>query len=186
MIEHFYQQIEGWFSFPNFYKKIVQKFPYGNFVEVGTWYGKSAAFMTVEIINSGKNIKFYCVDEWTGAVEYSPNTLTEQSEDFYNEFLNNSKSVDGKFIPIRSRSDIAAYKFEDASLDFVFIDASHDYESVKADIKAWYPKIKKGGIISGHDYLGFNGAVKAVDEFVNEQKHNLNFDAEEACWWIEI
>ena len=69
-------------------------------------------------------------------------------------------------------------------MDFVFIDASHDYESVKADIKAWYPKIKKGGIISGHDYPGFNGAVKAVDEFVNEQKHNLNFDAEEACWWF--
>lgn len=186
MMEHFYQQIEGWFSFPNFYKKIVERFPNGKFVEVGTWYGKSAAFMIVEIINSNKNIEFYCVDEWTGIIEYSPNSSVELNENFYNIFLNNLKRVDGKFIPIKSKSNIAASKFEDKSLDFVFIDASHDYGSVKADILAWYPKVKKGGILSGHDYPGFEGVRKAVDEFVNKEKCNFDFDYSEACWWIEV
>jgi hypothetical protein len=49
-------------------------------------------------------------------------------------------------------------------LDFVFIDANHSYEAVKEDLEAWYPKIRKGGLFSGHDYQ-WEGVRKAVDEF---------------------
>src|SRR5690606_26723571 len=60
----------------------------------------------------------------------------------------------------------AARQFDDESLDFVFIDAKHDYDSVKADIAAWRPKVKIGGWVCGHDYAPkqFPGCVKAVDE----------------------
>ncbi len=47
----------------------------------------------------------------------------------------------------------AAKQFEDESLDFVYIDADHKFEAVVADIAAWLPKIRKGGIIAGHDYF---------------------------------
>lgn len=64
----------------------------------------------------------------------------------------------------------AAKLIPDESLDFVFIDANHAYEFVKADIQAWYPKVRYGGIVSGHDYYEFKsgkgGVVQAVDEFV--------------------
>ena len=46
----------------------------------------------------------------------------------------------------------AAKQFTDQSLDFVYIDADHSYESCLADINAWHPKIRVGGILSGHDY----------------------------------
>jgi hypothetical protein len=49
----------------------------------------------------------------------------------------------------------AAKQFEDGYFDFVYIDANHTYESVIADLEAWYPKVRKGGMIAGHDYLNF-------------------------------
>jgi predicted O-methyltransferase YrrM len=56
-------------------------------------------------------------------------------------------------------------QFEDESLDVVFIDLTHTYESVKQDIELWLPKVKKGGILAGHDYENdWPEVVKAVDE----------------------
>ena len=71
-MEHFYQNIgEDWFSYPQLYKRIVDNSQDGShIVEVGSWKGRSAAFMAVEIINSNKKIKFDCVDTWLGAVEF--------------------------------------------------------------------------------------------------------------------
>jgi len=56
-MQHYYQDIQGWFSFSQLYSNVVQKFPEGShFVEVGVWKGTSAAYMGVEIINSGKKL----------------------------------------------------------------------------------------------------------------------------------
>jgi predicted O-methyltransferase YrrM len=61
-------------------------------------------------------------------------------------------------------SEAAAAQVPDASLDFAYVDARHDYASVKADLAAWYPKIRPGGILAGHDYPE-PGVRAAVDEF---------------------
>ena len=61
----------------------------------------------------------------------------------------------------------AAKQIPDGSLDFVFIDAMHTYDAVKEDIKAWYPKVRAEGLITGHDYR-WSGVQKAVDEFQKE------------------
>lgn len=64
-----------------------------------------------------------------------------------------------------ARTVDAARAVEDASLDFVFIDADHSYESVKEDIEHWEPKVRKGGWVGGHDYnRQWPGVVRAVDE----------------------
>ena len=84
-MNHIYQEPqfgENWFTYPNLYKKIVNEFPSGSkFVEVGSWKGKSAAFMAVEIANSNKQIDFYCVDTWEGSVEHQE--YSELSELYY-------------------------------------------------------------------------------------------------------
>ena len=82
------------------------------------------------------------------------------------------------------RSLEAANLYSDNSLDFVFIDASHDYVNVKKDIEHWYPKVKTGGIIAGHDYTdGWVDLVRAVDDFLFENKLVLDINSED-CWGI--
>jgi hypothetical protein len=67
---------------------------------------------------------------------------------------------------VRASSEIASSLFLDGSLDFVYIDASHDYESVYKDLCLWFPKIKAGGIISGDDFVdGPYACNKRTTEF---------------------
>lgn len=156
-MEHFWKNVPGWFSDDdvNFYKMMVEKAQTpAHFVEVGCWKGRSASFMAVEIINSGKNIQFDCVDNWVG----DPNEPVHQTDSavingtLFEEFQANLKPVEGKYRPIRLDSVSASGLYKDNSLDFVFIDAAHDYESVKSDIISWMPKLKLNGVLAGHDY----------------------------------
>lgn len=174
-MKHFYQNIgEDWFTYPDLYRSVIQKFGEGaHFVEVGSWKGRSAAFMGVEILNSGYNIDFECVDTWEGSIEHQDLEL----DNLYNDFLNNVKPVLSVINPIRMTSLEASKQYEDNSLDFVFIDASHQYQDVLDDITAWLPKVKEGGILAGHDY-GFGDVNRAVNTFFNG-KH---FTVSEDCW----
>jgi predicted O-methyltransferase YrrM len=63
----------------------------------------------------------------------------------------------------------AAGLFKDESLDAVFIDADHSYEAVKMDIQNWMPKVRRGGILAGHDYnSAWPGVIRAVNEILPE------------------
>ena len=189
-MEHIYQQPhfgEDWFTYPEFYKQMVERFSSGSkFVEVGCWKGKSSSYMAVEIVNSGKNIEFYCVDHFLGDDGAGWNS------DLYEIFTNNMKPVERYYNVFRMPSVEAAKKFEDESLDFVFIDASHDYENVKKDIDAWKSKVKIGGIFAGHDYNNFHPeTIKAVDEFLLDRNLD-NFKGDPnppystfSCWIYE-
>ena len=131
-MDHFFQDIQGWFTFPKLYYTMVQTYDDAKFVEVGTWLGRSAAYMATEIVNSNKNIKFFCVDTWEGSAEHK---RAIKERDLYYEFLNNIKPVQNNIIPYKMLSNKAADFFDDNSLDFVFIDASHDYDNVMIDLK---------------------------------------------------
>jgi predicted O-methyltransferase YrrM len=180
-MEHFDNKIQGWNDgIPPLYAAMVKQAINGmHFVEVGSWKGKSASFMAVEIINSGKSIKFDCVDTWLGdAGEGMAEDPYIKSGTLFEHFLDNMKPVEGYFTPIRESSVKAAELYEDNSLDFVFIDAAHDYDNVFADVHAWWPKVKEGGIISGHDYYH-----PPVRQAVNECLHNVE-DINGCCWLV--
>lgn len=181
-MEHIYHKEqfgENWFTYPEFYKNCVGRFSDNSiFVEIGSWKGKSSAFLAVEIINANKNIKLYCIDTWLGSQEHSdnPNII---NNNLYDLFLENVKDLRSIIYPIRESSANASKSFQDESIDMVFIDACHEYECVKQDIELWYPKVKKNGIIAGHDYhRPWRGVIRAVDEFFI----NKNIDKSENCW----
>jgi len=177
---HFYHLTEGedWFTYPNLYNQIVAAAPNkAHFVEVGVWKGRSAAFMAVEIINSGKIIQFDLVDTWGGSIEHQP-----LQEDVFEVFNKNIAPVSSYVNIKRMESTLAALNYEDNSLDFVFIDAAHDYENVKADIKAWLPKVKSGGYLAGHDYPTWEGVTMAVNEIFGSE----NIESNESCWLYSV
>jgi len=115
-----------------------------------------------------KKISFDCIDSWDGRNEgghgYNSNHMVD--------FIIRMKLADGYFTPISGVTPEIAKSYANESLDFVWIDALHEYEYVKADIIAWLPKIKKGGYLGGHDYVEghANGVEKAVKEMLPTYK----------------
>jgi hypothetical protein len=182
-INHIYQNPEfgeDWFSYPQLYSSMVNQFPSGSkFVEVGSWKGKSSAFMAVEIANSQKDIEFICIDTWEGSVEHQN---FKELKNLHDIFKSNMKPLEKYYRSIKSKSLDAVNSFPDQSLDFVFIDASHEYEDVKNDIIAWFPKVKVGGVLAGHDYYENNDFAPGVKMAVNEIFRD--FETSENCFIV--
>ena len=154
-MNHYYENIKGWFDFERVYQFAVRGLS-GRFLEVGSYRGKSSAYMAVEIVNSGKKIEFTCCDTFRN--EDCP-TLQDMPGDNLPAFESHMNQF--PFVQVvRSKSTEFAEVIPDGYFDFIFIDASHDYESVKADIEAWLPKLRPGGIIGGHDYSDYWPGVK--------------------------
>ncbi len=162
-MKHYYQSIAGWFDFQNVYADAVKEAKDGfHFVEIGSWKGKSSVYMGVEIINSGKKIRFDCIDIWEqdkASIKYhfDPHAAFE-------EFKKNIEPVKSVLNYYKESSEEASKRYAIHSLDFVFIDASHYYEDVMNDIALWHPLVKVGGMLGGHDYQ--HGSVqRAVRDF---------------------
>ena len=93
--------------------------------------------------------------------------------------LSKSKVILDQFDNLKryfEKSDDAVDFFEDESFDCIFIDGNHEYEYVKNDIKNYYPKVKKGKWLTGHDYndAGFPGVDKAVKEFAKANNYIIH------------
>lgn len=177
MIKHYYFTVPGWFVQENLFTQMVSScndVDEYHFVEIGSWKGKSSTYMGVEIINSGKRIKFDCIDTWDGSEEHldinndSYEPLLEIPDGLYNDFIKHIEPVKSVINPKRMTSVDASKLYNDNSLDFIFIDAAHDYYSVKDDVEHWFPKLKIGGYISGDDYA-WPSVSSAVNEFFGEE-----------------
>jgi len=171
LIDHFYESIPGWFNFQDIYREAVARASDGDiFVEVGSWLGRSAAFMAVEIANSGKRIPFYCVDTWKGspAPQYQE-VIARHGGSVYEVFLENMFRgglwMGKHFHTLPAESVTAAGDFGDDSLAFVFLDGAHDFKSVSNDVRAWLPKIHGLGLLGGHD-ANCPGLMNAVKQWI--------------------
>lgn len=145
-------------------KKIIDDNKYQIGAEVGCANGNS----TRHLLNCKSLRVLICVDLW-GKV---PDDV-DGGEQYYNwdfekkrrQFLSRTHSNKHKIKEIKKLSWEAAEEITDNSLDFVFVDACHEYESVKRDIIAWAPKLKDNGLLCGHD-IHFPGVKRAIDELI--------------------
>jgi len=129
--------------------------------EIGVKEGRFIAHM----LQNYPNLKMYAVDPWESQPEGNETYKEWNFNNIYKEYQQKVKPYADRCTELKMYSEKAADLVEDNSLDFVFIDAQHDYDSVKRDISLWQPKVKTGGILSGHDYNPkFPGVVKAVNE----------------------
>jgi hypothetical protein len=163
-----YQEIAGWFDYPNSFQFLVDTIPDGGtFVECGAWLGQSSAYLC-DIAKDRINV--FIVDSWQGSAnEVDTHHKLVQETDIYNIFLDNMG--ERKFTPIRKLSHEAVLDFADESCDVVYIDMEHTYDAVSKDIDMWLPKVKVGGYLAGHDYNpgSWPGVVQAVNEKFHDQ-----------------
>lgn len=157
----------------------------GEGAEIGCAFGQNAS----RILSTWKGSKLNLVDPW----ENLPNTEYQEAhehvdyEDWFKCCLKLSMD-DPRASLIRKRSADAAPDFRTGSLDFVYIDGNHDYAFVMQDLDLWYPKIKVGGLISGHDFYDSHegghwcGVASAVLRWMKE--HNMVFSVTPCTsWW---
>jgi hypothetical protein len=116
--------------------------------------------------------RVFCVDPWEAYAGYREHVSQDKLDGFFEETrlkMKDKKNGTGCMI-IRKYSMDALADFADESLDFVYIDANHSYENCKADIEGWSKKVKKGGIVAGHDYIDRKGQadIYGVKQAVNE------------------
>lgn len=129
--------------------------------EVGVQYG-----MFSKQIAQGWTGKILCVDLWPDRVIF----------EVAQEMLKAKR-----FTLHRNDSVHAAGQYEDESFDWVYIDADHHYDNVLADIRAWFPKVRKGGVIAGHDYCKYLDmeVIEAVNDFCSENGYTFKLTTDD-------
>lgn len=140
-------------------------------VEVGVDEGAFAVHILRELRRRGVAVeRYYAVDPWTGPHAYP-------GDRSMHAFLTATQGL-AEFWPaprvLQERGDLAATLVADGSADFVFVDAVHDFEHVSKHLELWWPKVKAGGMIAGHDYSpekpgALPGCVRAVQAFAARQ-----------------
>ncbi len=167
--------IDGWFDWEDLYIELATRSTDQSvIVEIGVWQGKSIGFLARHLQEREKSPTLYAVDTFQGNPGLSPHktAIKNLGGDLRAVFISNMQALQvGDMITTMAMPSVeAAEEFEDESVDFVFIDGDHSYGAVKQDIEKWYPKVKSGGIIAGHDWCaGWPGVQRAVEEFFSQR-----------------
>ena len=133
-------------------QQICTEFPFGKGAEIGTFKGE----FSKDILEKWLGV-LYMVDVWRPlGDEYLDASNHAIHTTAYADTMENIKGLEDQGVMIRATSEVASDIFADGSLDFVYIDANHAYDFVKQDIELWYPKVKKGGYLGGHDYIALS------------------------------
>jgi hypothetical protein len=149
-------------------------------VEIGVWAGDLSA----AILRAVRPTRLHLLDPWA----FAPDERYEQAwyggaragsqaemDEVYERVLQRFETeiADGAVAIHRSTSAEAAAEFEDASLDWVYVDGNHLYEYVQMDLALFAPKVRPGGLLAGDDYgaAGWwdDGVRRAVDRFLVTQ-----------------
>ena len=156
-------QIHGWMEPMELMWLGIQASRCNRICEIGSWKGRSTRALVDNALGT-----VLAVDTWAGSGGEDDLAKVDDPEKLFQEFLTNMAGVpEGKLTILKDTSlNAAKWCAENNTLfDMIFIDADHSYESVKADILAWFPLLSEGGIICGHDYIySWPGVVKAVNE----------------------
>ena len=164
-------------------------FKYG--AEIGVCFGRYSEILCQNM----PGLKLIAIDSWSNR----RNAEREDIAKISGEESTRIKLAPYNAVVIKASSMDALRYVKDDSLDFVFIDAGHDYDSVSEDVREWSKKVKVGGIVSGHDYYVFpnsgnRGVIDAVDEYV--KKHDIELlttgwdrknpvsDDRQPCWYF--
>lgn len=162
--------------------QLIKEYHCREVAEIGVFTGVLAK----HVLTRCQLARYYLIDPWMPYADERASGKDATLDGWndicyavYNEFL--WQCPESRII--RLDSVRASYLFKPESLDLVFIDANHTYEAVSADIQAWLPIVRKGGVLAGHDYHcqgGHAGVKKAVDEYLKAVRPLYG-----GVWYIE-
>ncbi|NQT52774.1 class I SAM-dependent methyltransferase, partial [bacterium] len=131
-------------------ESILDVLPHGGVVaEIGVFRGG----FSQRILEATEPKTLHLVDAWEGDV--SSGGVVAKGDDVHEAVLRRFEGpvADGRVVVHRQTSLEAAAGFEDGAFDWVFLDANHGYQGMKEDLEAWFPKVRPGGYVTGHDYV---------------------------------
>jgi predicted O-methyltransferase YrrM len=180
-----WRQLDGLFDYERFYKWLAGEIPQnGKFIEIGVYRGRSACFLA----ELRPDVEFTLIDPFVDDNPYANFFNHERMTG--DESIRRIKTLIARCVVIKSTSQLAASRLPREAYDAVFIDGDHEYGPVLTDLINYTPKVKKGGIVAGHDYfLDHPGVVKAVNEHFNKDRHvNLSMPdyshVGNPVWWV--
>jgi hypothetical protein len=179
----------GWGSlYYDVIPSLINRFNLKTMAEIGVAFaGHLEAILTNTKIEKSYAIDPYLLfDSSTDSFSFENQNYTQANYDELFLFAKTRLDVFGDRVSfIKDTSVNASKSIMENSLDIVFIDGEHTFEALKDDIQNWVPKVKKGGLISGHDYGhgNFPDVKRFIDEWVNENNYELNVE-KGYVWWV--
>jgi len=173
----------GWFSEQNIatYRRLVESLPeQGILIELGSWKGRSICSVADIILK--KKLHVICVDTFKGTPgEEAHAEARAKGANLKKEMLFNLKmfGIHKRVTVLKATTHEAVAHCFNNMADMVFIDADHSYEAVKQDILDWKPKLRAGGIISGHDFT-WESVHRAIADTL------LGVENESTVWWKKL
>ncbi len=148
-----------------------------NVVEIGTFIGGSA-----EVILEAMSGHLLTIDHYKGSEGTNTRIAVDEAGDYIKKYaFERLARFRDRLTMIAGESVEAAKIYPEGQADVVFIDGSHAYEGVAADIEAWFPALKPTGIMVGHDF-DRTSPVKLSDEELIKRSH-LEWDRETGVHW---
>ena len=179
-----YQYTRDWFAWaPKVWEQLIPHLPERkNFLEIGSFEGRSAVWITQHMMEDGGEL--VCIDTWEGGDEHTPEDMAGTEERFkHNIDLIMGNFVDRKIQPIKNTSveALGGLIAQKKQFDFIYIDGSHLAKDVLTDACMAWPLLKPKGFIVFDDYMwkpqGFTLLQRpkiAIDTFVNMFENELS------------
>lgn len=180
------EEIDGWFGEHALFDQVIANIATHFSIEVGVWQGKSAIYTAQKMAEKTDDFGIICVDTWLGSIEHRVTPrwreqlrLENGYPRIYEKFLNNivANGFEKHIFPLPLPSNQAAIylKAKGIQVAMLYIDAGHDYQSVKTDLESFWPLLGPSGILIGDDYDATNwpGVIQATNEFFSDKPETV-------------
>jgi len=147
--------------------------------EIGVWYGDHA----MVLLDRWDVNSLYLIDPYEVTPEWAetPSELVDMDIEAAKQSAIERFGDDPRCIQLFERS--TEVELDDVEFDYIYIDAVHSFRSVLSDLEAWYPRLKPGGILAGHD-SDWPGVLSAASVFAASCGHSIRAEQRTSEWWF--